>query len=379
MFYNYSGDSMKRRIRYKRVFFVIFIFLLIVLGIFIFFNVKKDNKETIDKVGKENIEEPKNKKMSIVMVGDVLIHESVYKDAYDGENYDFSSMFSYIGKYIKDYDLKFCNQESIIGGYELGIGGYPNFNSPDEIGEELVSLGFNMISLANNHAYDKGENAILYSNSFWNTKDVITSGTSSSKEERDNIKVYTKNGIKYAFISYTTSLNGYNLPKGKEYLVNMYEADIAKRDIESIKDKVDVVIISMHWGVEYDNSPTTKQKEIAEYLSSLGANLIIGHHPHVVQPIEYINDTLVIYSLGNFISNQLVLGENQAIGLMLGLNINVDDKSKVTFTDINYELVYSYSLKSTKFKVVPFSEMKEEYLNNYEMVKEKYMNIVKLK
>ena len=378
MFYNYNGESMKRRIRYKRVFFAIFILVLIILGISFFIN-KEEEPKKVDKVVQEKVTEPKDKEMSIVMVGDVLIHESVYKDAYDGEKYDFSSMFSYIGKYIKDYDLKFCNQESIIGGYELGIGGYPNFNSPDEIGEELVSLGFNMISLANNHSYDKGENAILYSNSFWKTKNVITSGTSSSKEERENIKVHTKNGIKYAFISYTTSLNGYNIPKGKEYLVNMYDADIAKRDIESIKEEVDVIIVSMHWGVEYDNTPTTKQKEIAEYLSSLGVNLIIGHHPHVVQPIEYINNTLVIYSLGNFISNQLVLGENQAIGLMLGLNINVDAESKVTFTDFNYELVYSYSLKSTKFKVIPFSEMKEEYLNNYESVKQKYMNIVKLK
>ena len=322
-----------------------------------------------------NKKEDKNttKKMSLIAVGDVLIHESVYKDAYKNGTYDFSGMFKRIEPILKKYDLRFCNQESIIGGSSLGYSGYPSFNSPDEIGDEIVRLGFNLISLANNHAMDKGVTAIKYSDNYWESKDVITAGSYLSSDERDNIKVYEENGIKYAFLAYTTSLNNNTLPES--YLVNMYTDTKAKKDIESIKDKVDVIIVSMHWGSEYTNTPTDSEKEIANYLSSLGVNLIIGHHPHVVQPVSYIGDTLVIYSLGNFISNQLSIGLNPGIGLMVGMDIVVDN-GKVRFENLYKELILSYAENSTNFEVIPFSQLNNDLLTNYENVKKEYMDIV---
>jgi len=220
-------------------------------------DVNKDNKD-------DNNLKDKKKKMSLIAVGDVLIHESVYKDAFqpNSDKYDFSKMFTDVEPIIKKYDLKFCNQESTIGGSALGISGYPSFNAPDEIGDEIVRLGFNLISLANNHAMDKGKDAILYSNSYWKTKDVITAGSYSNSDERNKVNIYEKNGIKYAFLAYTTSLNGNNLPN--DYLVNMYSNTKVKNDIEAVKDKVDVIIVSMHWGEEYTNTPTSSEKEIAK-------------------------------------------------------------------------------------------------------------------
>lgn len=322
-----------------------------------------------------NNENNNSKKLSLFMVGDVLIHESVYLDAkQDDGSYDFGSMFEYIKPIINDYDLKYCNQESIIGGKSLGISGYPNFNSPDEIGDTIVDLGFNVVGLANNHAFDKGEDAITYSVNYWKKYDnVITAGSYLSESDRNDIKIYEKNGIKYAFLSYTTSLNGNKL-NGKDFLVNMYDKDKVKKDIEKVSS-ADLIIVAMHWGNEYTNEPTNSQREIAEYLSSLGVDLIIGTHPHVVQPITYIGDTLVIYSLGNFISNQLVIDINPAIGLMVGLDISLED-DKVKF-DIKYkELIFSYSNNSKYFKVIPFSKMNDNYLNDYKKIEEKYMNIV---
>lgn len=321
-------------------------------------------------------EKVKKKTMSLVMVGDVLTHDSVLADALkeDG-SYDFTPMFTYIKPLIKDYDLKYVNQESIIGGPSFKYSGYPTFNAPDSIGDSLIDTGFNVVGLANNHAYDKGENAIIYSNKYWGSKDVITSGTYSSFEDRDDIKIHEKNGIKYAFLAYTTSLNGYTLSSDKSYLVNVYSDYLVKDDINKIKDKVDVVIVAMHWGDEYTNTPTNSEREIASYLSELGVDLIIGTHPHVVQPIEYVGETLVIYSLGNFISNQLVLGLNPAIGLMVGVDINVDgDETKVSIKE--KELLYSYSDNSTNFKVIPFSKMSDDILADYKSVEEKYMSIV---
>ena len=351
--------------------------IIIVLLVIVLLNVPKTKEENKPKEEKKEvnnvIEQSKEKRMSLITVGDVLIHESVYKDAYKSDGtYDFGHMFTEIEPILKNYDLKFCNQESTIGGNYLGISGYPSFNSPDEIGDEILRLGFNLISLANNHVMDRGENAVLYSNSYWKEKDVITAGSYSNSEEMQAINIYEKNNIKYAFLAYTTSLNGYLT---KEYLVNMYNSEKVKNDIEKIQDKVDVIIVSMHWGEEYINTPNNEQKEIAEYLSSLGVNLIIGHHPHVVQPVTYINDTLVIYSLGNFISNQLTIGINQGIGLMVGMDIVVEEE-KVKFENLYKELILAYSENSTNFKVIPFSKLNNNLLNNYESINEKYLSVV---
>lgn len=366
---------MKKRRLKKSV--LIFLFLIILFVVIFIIN-NKNNEVTklpIDEeVNEEILEDEKIKKISLIAVGDVLIHDSVYKDAYNKETdtYDFSHMFTEISPTLKNYDLKFCNQESLIGGKILGISGYPSFNSPDEIGDELVNLGFNLISLANNHTLDKGEDAVLYSNSYWKSKKVVTAGSYSSIDERNKINIYEKNGIKYAFLSYTTISNKYS---SKEYLVNIYSDNKVKNDIENIKDKVDIIIVSMHWGIEDENTPNNSQRNIAKYLSSLGVDIILGHHPHVVQPIEHIDNTIVVYSLGNFISNQLVLGINNGIGLMYGIDIILED-GNIRFENEYKELVLAYSEKSTNFKVIPFSKLNNSLLNNYVEIEKEYMKIV---
>ena len=258
-----------RKLKLKNIFLLLFFVILIIVCIFLVFNKKpkqNEKKEIEQDVINTNIES-KEKRISIIAVGDILIHESVYKDALNSDGtYDFHKMFTEVEDIIKKYDLKYCNQESTIGGSSLGISGYPSFNAPDEIGEEIVSLGFNLISLANNHALDKGEDAIHYSNSYWKSKDVVVAGTYDNMEERDDIKVYEKNGIKYAFLAYTTISN--RAPRN-DYILNVYSAEKAQKDIDSIKDKVDLIIVSMHWGVENGqnpNEPIESQRQIAEYV-----------------------------------------------------------------------------------------------------------------
>lgn len=367
---------MKKKRKLKKSFKItIAILFIIIIGLTLIFSLpKKENKKIVKQpVISTKDEDTKQNKISLFAVGDVLIHESVYKDAIDEDgSYNFSNMFEYIKPILEKYDLKYCNQESTIGGSVLGISGYPLFNSPDEIGDELVDLGFNLISLANNHALDKGSDAVYYSNSYWSSKDVITAGAYSTQEERDNIKVYELNNIKYAFLAYTTLSNN-KVPNN--YIINMYSDERAKKDIESIKDKVDVIIVSMHWGEEYINEPTISQRTIAQYLSSLGVNVILGSHPHVVQPIEYIDDTLVIYSLGNFISNQLSLNLNYGIGLMVGMDIILEN-NEVKIENLNKELILSYAEHSTNFKVIPFSKLNDDLLSNYKSIEEKYLSIV---
>ena len=380
----------KRRIKKGPIIVLIALFLVMLLVLIMVFNKPNNKKESKKNNNTQETkptkptkpEEPKEKRMSIIMVGDVLIHDAVLNDASNGDGtYDFSSMFTYIEPILKKYDLRYCNQESTIGGKSLGISAYPAFNSPDEIGDTLVNIGFNMVSLANNHTLDRGISAVNYSNNYWKSKNVIMAGTYDSEEERNNITIHEKNGIKFAFLSYTTISNAY-VPNN--YILNMYSNERAAADVNKAKELgAEVIIVAMHWGQEYTNEETYSQQQIAEYLSNLGVNLIIGAHSHVVEPITYINDTLVIYSLGNFISNQLFLNENTGTGMMVMTDIVVDKDGKVTFENLDYELILSYMENNTSvagnsrnFKVIPYSKLTDELFPNYKAFKEEFEGYV---
>lgn len=345
---------------------------------------KKDltNKSTpkIEEKVKEK-EEEKPKKISLVMVGDSLIHEAVYNNAKNSDgSYDFKKMFTNVKPLFANYDLAYYNQESILGGKDIGVSTYPRFNSPYEVGDAFIDMGFNLVSLANNHTLDRGEEAIVNSLAYWKSKEnVVTAGSYSSFEERDNIKVYEKNGIKYAFLAYTTVTNGLVRPAGKEYYLNVYNEEQVKKDVESIRDKVDVVLVSMHWGQEYTLKQVAEQETIANYLASLNVDIVIGAHPHVIEPITYIDDTLVIYSLGNFISGQTTI--DQLTGLVASVDIvKYPNESKIKLENVSAEFVYT-KLKNLQtgrfeFEVIPYNNLSEDILSNYKEHKEKYTNVV---
>jgi len=322
--------------------------------------------------------------LSLAMVGDALIHSAVYADAKKGNAYDFSSMFTEVRDTIKRYDLAFYNQETILGGTSLGLSTYPQFNSPQEVGDAFVDMGFNLVSLATNHTLDRGYGTgyktIKNSREYWNKQGgVIAAGSYSTQEEKDEIIVKEKNGIKYGLLAYTTLTNGLVRPRGKEYYLDVYNEALVKKDIEKLRDKVDLLIVSMHWGIEYSHSVSQEQKTIAKYLSDLGVDIVIGHHPHVVEPIEFIDDTLVIYSLGNFISSQI--GIERLTGLMVEVNINktvVDGKVTMEIKNPNAGLIYTCKASSCgHYKLYPYSKLTSKILPNYKKYNDKYMGIVK--
>ena len=344
----------------------------------------EEKKEEVEEVKEEEkkeeepvVKEPEEKRMSIVMVGDALIHGAVYMDAYKNGKYNFSKMFTDIAPIISNYDLRYYNQESIIGGGAPQH--YPRLNTPDALAQNLISIGFNLVSLANNHSFDQNEKGLKYSLAFWKkyAAKVHTAGSYSSFAEQAAVPVYEQNGIKYAFLSYTIPTNGLSAPKGKEYYVNVYNEQQVAKDVTTARNNgAEVIMVAMHWGVEYTHVPTAEQKKVAKYLSDLGVNLVIGAHPHVIQPIEYVGNTLVIYSLGNFISAQRVLGLEKIIGLMVGTDIVVKD-NKVTFDKTKFQLLYTYyTASNTNFKVIPFNKLNNNILNNYKNVNAKYRKIV---
>lgn len=326
--------------------------------------------------------EPEEYSFSMIMAGDSLIHSAVYADAYNGTTYDFTGMLTSIKPIVEKYDLAFINQETIIGGKNLGYSSYPRFNSPEQIGDNLIDIGFDIFNLANNHTLDMGEAGMLNSLAYWDTKDVITVGMNSSFEERDVIPTYEKNGITYAILGYTTVTNGLRVPTGKEYYLNIYDSERVASDIAKVRDKVDIVMVSMHYGSEYTHTPTFEQTEIANYLASLDVDIVIGHHPHVIQPITYIDDTLVIYSLGNFLSGQI--GMNKQIGMLASLEVHkvVDgDNVEVSIENVRGDLIYThYTYSDTygyrNYYVYPFNELNDSILPNYKTYEADYGSII---
>lgn len=382
--------KVKRRLK-KTVKIVLFLIIVLCIGVSIGYgayyadsSLNKDEDKEVVAEKKEVEKTPKDYSLKLFMVGDALIHNTVYEDAElsDG-TYDFKPMLELIKPISSKYDLAYYNQETILGGADLGYSNYPRFNSPQEVGDAFLDAGFNMVSLATNHTMDKGEQGVLNSVKYWKTKkDVAFSGQWASQEERDRVVIYEKNNIKYAFFSYTTWTNGLETPVGKEYLNNVYSNEKALADISKVRDKVDFVIVAMHWGIEYSLGVNYEQEEIANYLASIGVDLIIGAHPHVVEPVQYINDgkTFVIYSLGNFISDQE--GNERLTGLMMEVtlqkHVEVDDTVTNKVINPKAELIYtkSYYGRKRNFKVYPYPQLNNDLLSNYTGLYEKYKGVV---
>ena len=384
----------KRELKRKIKIFFKFLIALIIISIIgiIIFNIFTNKNEIKTSNNNNNHNKNENKKelkdthdeLTLIAVGDNLIHSSVYKDANAHANYngyDFKPIISNIKNIVKNYDLAYYNQETILGGSELGLGDYPNFNSPYEAGDAMIDAGFNLVSLATNHTMDSGANAVENSCTYWKKQEnVLTAGSYCSDEEREEIRIKD-----YYINLWPTDIDNINNPQSDKKYQNYKEQ--VKKDIEKVRDKVDVLIVAMHWGVEYTHTPTEYQKDMANFLAENNVDIIIGTHPHVIQPVAWIDDTLVIYSLGNFLSAQY---QNKApclnyactVELMTNLKIEKDTKNnetKIKITNVENELIYNYYNQSSwrGFKIIPFSNNEiKEYLPNYKSLYETYKNVI---
>ncbi|MEG0686515.1 MAG: CapA family protein [Erysipelotrichales bacterium] len=306
--------------------------------------------------------DPITTKLKLAAVGDILIHDTIYNDAKVSGTYDFKPIFKDIKKQFSGHDLIYANQESLAGGAKLGLSSYPTFNSPHQITDALDYLGVNMISRANNHTLDAGEKGVLSASKYYKRFDnIITAGSYSSQKERDKISIIEKKGIKVGLLSYTYGFNGFQLPEKKEYLGNLFSNEQAKRDIDKAKKQADVVVVAMHWGNEYEPLPNLEQKKQAKFLNQQGVDIILGSHPHVLEPVDFIKnketkqETFVIYSLGNFLSAQDK--RERLTGLILSLDIDVTkslDGTKVKVSNGKMMPTYNYANNGIRdYSIVP--------------------------
>lgn len=258
-------------------------------------------------------------RVSFLAAGDNVIHKSIYLNAQkraaqqkangtpNVAEYDFKPMYAGVTDYISSFDLAFINQETLMAGEEYGYSSYPTFNSPREAAYDLMDVGFDIVNLANNHMCDKGKAALDLTIDFWKSLDVTMIGGYSDREDYDTPRVVECNGINIALIGYTEMTNGMHDYSDTPVIPYTNDEDIINQ-LAVAKENADVVIVSVHWGNENQNTPTKEQQRLAQLFCDNGADVIIGHHPHVLQPIEELVSTdgehtaLCAYSLGNFVS-----------------------------------------------------------------------------
>ena len=267
---------------------------------------------------------PEPREAVLLAAGDNLIHDVIYWQAAaraGGEGYDFSPAYERIAPLVAEADFAFINQETILAGAELPPSSYPLFCSPPEVGEEILELGFDLISTANNHSYDKGEAGIQAAGRFWDAHpEAAAAGCYRTPEEAAEIPTLTREGITVALVAAAEQTNGLSLPEGSAAgvpLLSDWEALAEK--LGRAREMADFVILSVHWGVEGSGAPTEEQRALARELAEAGADLILGHHSHVLQGGEFLETSrgrsYVAYSLGNFISAQAG-AENMAGGFL---------------------------------------------------------------
>ena len=387
---NHTSQNLLNKLKItSKILIVLIIFLIIIFSVSILkhskYNTNTDttisqinqenniqNTETSEETNNtQNTQSPTNEvtkkstTINMALTGDIMCHNTIYKDAYNSANgnYDFSYIFDDIKYHIQTADIAVGNLETTFAGASKGYSSYPMFNTPENLAYTLKKVGFDVLSTANNHCYDSGYKGIESTIDFLDDADISHTGTYKSEEDQNTILIKNVKGIEIAFLSFTYGTNGIKVPSDKSYSVNLIDKDLIKKQLNlAISQNPDLICVSMHWGVEYQTIPNAEQKELADFLFNNGADIIIGNHPHVLQNFEKREITLsdgatkdgfVVYSLGNLLADQNKKYTRDSA--ILTLNITKDENDKIKINTVKYVPTYIYkdtSKSSQKFKII---------------------------
>lgn len=319
---------------------------------------------------------PEDISLTISAIGDIMCHNTQFKDAYSNGTYDFSYVFSDIEPFIKDADISIGNLETTFAGNQKQYQGYPNFNTPEALAFDLSELGIDVITTSNNHSLDTGYAGLESTLNFLDEANISHVGTARSVEEQNSILIKEVKGLKIAFLSYTYGTNGIPIPSEKEYCINLIDKEFILSQLENAKaQNPDLICVSMHWGNEYELVQNESQIDLTNFLFENGADIILGGHPHVLQPLEFrtielpdgsTKNGFVIYSLGNFMSGQNK--ENTRTSIILNLKLTKHgDTGNFTIDELLYTPIYTYTSPNYKnYKVLDIQKAIYNYENNLE-------------
>ena len=331
----------------------------------------------------------KEGELDLVMAGDVLLHLRLAYWSDNGKGgYDFNPIFKTIKPLIEKADLAIVNQETILGGKELKVTGYPTFNGPYELGDALVNAGFDVVLHSNNHALDRGKQGIYNCLNFWKKYPKIkTVGINTSEAQKKKLCIYEKNGIKVAILNYTYGTNGIPLPKDMPYAVNYLNKKEVISDIKRAEKEADFTIVCPHWGTEYLRGISDYQKAWSQIFAENGVDLVLGCHPHVIEPIRYVTDKktghkmLVYYSVGNFVNSTMSNGRvsDRYIGGLAKVKLKRGADNKVRIAKYGVKATVMHN-GGTKFgsRVIPLNIYTDKLAKKNVMKAQDYMFSVKL-
>ncbi len=351
---------------------------------------KQEEQDSSNNV-QENQKEETDTTFTLTAIGDVMCHNTQYIDAYDSDTgtYDFSYVFDNISSYTKTADICIGNLETSFAGEDRGYSNYPTFNSPDSLADSLKSIGVDVLSTAGNHALDMGFSGLSRTIDVLDKADISHLGTYKTQEDQDKVLIKYVKGVKIAFIDYTYGTNGISVPSDKKFCINLIDKDLIKKHIETAKNQnADMIVACMHWGTEYQTKQNSEQEELADFLFQNGVNVIIGNHPHVIQPMEKRTVTLedgstrdgfVVYALGNFICDQNAVNTRDSI--ILNLKITKHTDGSITIDNYDYVPIYMYkdtSVSKHKMKILDINKTIYNYENNLDdSITEKIYNLMK--
>ena len=312
--------------------------------------------------------------LSFLFVGDVMQHDGQIEAAFNAKtnSYEYDNGFQFVKPIINAYDIRVANLEVTLAGKPYK--GYPQFSAPDELAETLQDAGFNVILTANNHSCDRGDDGVIRTLDKLDQLGIKHTGTFRNKKEREENYplIIEEKGMKVALLNYTYGTNG--LTVSAPLIVNYIDSTVIKEDIKKAQNMgADYIICNMHWGLEYKFLPNNYQKRFESYCYELGADMVIGGHPHVVQPIEKKvvanEDKFTVWSLGNFVSNMRTRPTRG--GVMVGATI--EKKGKVQFKEATYHLVYTYKKNEgevTQYYILPdfdYNKFRPGFLNEKDL------------
>ena len=315
-------------------------------------------------------DKPAVKSASFVFCGDNLVHDAVINNAKryaqgTGKEYNFLPIYDDVADIIKNADCAVINQESQIAGDAGKIGGYPRFNTPAQMGDDLITLGYDVVALANNHMLDNDTKGLQNCINYWKTKSVLSVGAYENKADYDKIRTTEVNGIRVAFLSYTEMVNSGRRADG--LITPLLDEDTVKRHIASAKEIADVVIVLPHWGKEDSFEVTSTQKKYAKLFAECGADAVVGMHSHVAGKIEYIKrpdgkNMLCAYSLGNFVSTMEYARD--MVGLILKFDIEKEEGG-YTIKNVGVIPTVTYFVYTSSMKLEDRTDLKLYLLSDF--------------
>jgi poly-gamma-glutamate capsule biosynthesis protein CapA/YwtB (metallophosphatase superfamily) len=314
--------------------------------------------------------------ITLAAAGDCLMHNTqIWSGLQPDGSHNFDTFFQEVEPIIAAADYSSTNFESPMAGPANGYAGYPVFNSPDEIAGTFKSAGFDMVVTANNHILDRGYQGALRTLEVLAQNGLDTVGVYPSLEKSQEFLIKDLKGIRVGYLGYTYSTNGIPVPADKPYLINFLDRDRILDDIRTLRPQVDILVLVLHWGIEYSPQPTEEQKVWAREFCEAGTDIILGSHPHVIQTMEVIpladRNCFVIYSMGNFISHQRGLERNSGVILQMEFSKNMTTDQTV-LNKVEYIPTYSHSYYDggrQYFRVVPI----ESTIKKIEQGQESYL------